>query len=371
VPPRFPPCENQAKVNGSTEIDVRPRTRGGSRRAIELTGAKGTAHHLFHDSPVNHSARARPNVLPLITVITPAFNAERFVAEAIRSVLSQTCADFEYLIIDDGSTDATATIAQEYAGKDARVRVLSNRANSGLSHARNEGLRCAEGRYVAFLDADDIWEPTFLARTLEEIERTPDVGAVFTWSLNFGEDIRSIVDAPRGGDYDFSDLFQGICPPRNGSCLLIDKRCFSEVGGFLTTLRVGADAEMWLRMSSRCSESLKRFRCIPDVLARRRVRSNSMSADFFTEERLKSWSYRLETYLACLPRERQFDVLFVHVSAVARMGNHHSSPWLDHWKRMARRTYRDELVRRSRAWHLLSFIPARLLLTMRDLVSRF
>jgi teichuronic acid biosynthesis glycosyltransferase TuaG len=342
--------------------------RGATNRATELTGAGGQ-HTILSTSPVKHSARARPNILPLITVITPAFNADRFVAEAIRSVLSQTCADFDYLIIDDGSTDATATIAQEFARTDARVRVLSNRANSGLSEARNEGLKRAEGRYVAFLDADDIWEPTFLARTLEEIGRNADVGAVFTWSLNFGEDVRSVVDAPRGGDYDFSDLFQGICPPRNGSCLLIDRRCFSEVGGFLTTLRVGADAEMWLRMSSRCSASLKRFRCIPDVLARRRVTSNSMSADFFTEERLKSWSYRLETYLACLPREQQFDVLFVHFSAVARMGNHDASRWLDHWKRMARRTYRDELVRRSRAWHVLSFIPARFLLTMRDLVS--
>jgi glycosyltransferase involved in cell wall biosynthesis len=307
----------------------------------------------------------------MITVITPAFNAERFIAEAIRSVLSQTFEDFEYLIVDDGSTDKTATIAQAYAAQDARVRVVSNGANNGLSHARNEGLEAARGEYVAFLDADDIWEPTFLARTQEEIHRSPDVGAVFTWSLNFGEGVRSVVDAPRGGDYDFHDLFQGICPPRNGSCLLIDRRCFSEVGGFLTTLRVGADAEMWLRMSSRCSESLRRFRCIPDALARRRVTSNSMSADFFTEERLKAWSYRLETYLACLPREQQFDVLFVHVSAVARMGDHDSSRWLDHWKRTARTTYREELVRRRRAWHLLSFMPARFLLTLRDLLSRF
>jgi teichuronic acid biosynthesis glycosyltransferase TuaG len=307
----------------------------------------------------------------MITVITPAFNAERFIAEAIRSVLSQTFEDFEYLIVDDGSTDATATVAQAYAANDARVQVLTGRENNGSYGARNEGLKRARGSYVAFLDADDIWEPTFLARTLEEIHRTADVGAVFTWSLNFGEGVRSVVDAPRGGDYDFHDLFHGICPPRNGSCLLIDRRCFSEAGCFLTTFRVGADAEMWLRISSRCSESLRRFRCIPDVLVRRRVVSNSLSADFFSEERLKTWSYRLETYLACLPREQQFDVLFAHISAVARMGNHDSSRWLDHWKRTARRTYREELVRRSPAWHLLSFIPARFLLTLRDLVSRF
>jgi glycosyltransferase involved in cell wall biosynthesis len=311
------------------------------------------------------------DALALITVITPAFNTERFIAEAIQSVLSQTFADFEYLIIDDGSTDATASIAQAYQSKDARVRVLTNRRNNGSYGARNEGLKAASGDYIAFLDGDDIWEPTFLARMLEEIQRTPDTGAVFTWSLNFGEGVREVVDAPRAGDYDFNDLFEGICPPRNGSCLLIDRRCFSEAGYFLTTFRVGADAEMWLRISSRCSSSLRRFRCVPDVLVRRRVVSNSLSADFFSEQRLEGWTYRLETYLGRLPRQQQFDVLFVHFSAVARMGNHDSSRWLDRWKRTARSTYRDELVRRSRVWHLLSFIPARFLLTLRDVYRVF
>ena len=306
----------------------------------------------------------------MITVITPAFNAEPFIAEAIQSVLSQTVVDFEYLIVDDGSTDQTAAIAQGYAARDARVRVLSNGANNGVSHARNKGIEAARGRYVAFLDADDIWEPAFLATTLEEIERSSDVGTVFTWSLDFTDSDRRVVDAPRSGDYDFHDLFQGICPPRNGSCLLIDRRCFSEVGGFVPTLRVGADAEMWLRISSQCSESLRRFRCIPVVLARRRVSSNSLSADFFSGERLKAWSYRLDTYLERLPRERQFDVLSVYVSAVARWGNHDCAPWLDRWKRTARRTYPRELAHYSRTWQLLSYLPARFLFTLRDLVAR-
>lgn len=301
----------------------------------------------------------------MITVITPAFNAERFIAEAIESVLSQTLVNFQYLIVDDGSTDATATIAQEYAAKDARVSVLSNRQNNGLSHARNEGLERANGRYIAFLDADDVWEPTFLARTLEEIDRS-DIGAVFCWSQNFGADVRSVVNGPRAGDYEFYDLFHGICPPRNGSCLLIDARCFSEAGSFLTTFRVGADAEMWLRISSQCSSSLRRFRCITDVLVRRRVVSDSLSADFFSQERLKAWTYRLETYLGCLPQEQQFDVLLVHVGAVARMGRHDCSPWLDRWKRTARKTYPHELVRHYRGWHLLTFLPARFLLALRD-----
>jgi len=300
---------------------------------------------------------------PLITVITPAFNAERYIAEAIESVLSQTLQDFEYLIVDDGSTDRTGTIAKEYAPRHPRVSVLSRRVNAGSYQARNEGLDRALGRYVAFLDADDTWDPAFLSTTFEAMRNSPDVGAVFSWSVNVGEDAGGIW-APRGGNYDFYDLFRGICPPGNGSCLLIDARCFCEVGRFLTTLRVGADSEMWLRISSKCSPPLRRFRCLPHVLVNRRITSSSLTADFFTESRLAAWTYRLDTYLGGLSREQQFDVWFAHFLEVALSGKRECSGWLDHWKRRARNAYPDQFMRRRRKWFLLSFVPARFLVPM-------
>ena len=305
---------------------------------------------------------------PLITVITPAFNAERFIAEAIESVLSQTLEDFEYLIVDDGSADRTATIAEEYAARHPRVSVLSRQVNAGSYQARNEGLERARGRYVAFLDADDTWEPSFLSTTFQEMTKSSDVGAVFSWSVNVGEDAGGRVWAPRGGNYDFYALFRGICPPGNGSCLLIDARCFSEVGRFLTTLRVGADSEMWLRISSKCSPPLRRFRCLPHVLVNRRITSTSLSADFFTESRLAAWTYRLDTYLGYLSREQQFDVWYAHFLEVGLSGNGECSDWLDHWKRKARDAYPDQFLRRRWKWFLLSLVPAGLLVPM---VRRF
>lgn len=100
-----------------------------------------------------------------VSIITPCYNGERFIAETIESVLAQTYAHWEMIIVDDGSADRTAQIAAEYAAKDGRVRVL-RQPNGGTASARNRALREADGRYIALLDADDLWEPDFLERQL-------------------------------------------------------------------------------------------------------------------------------------------------------------------------------------------------------------
>ena len=101
----------------------------------------------------------------LVSVITPCYNGERFLADTIESVLAQTHAGWELLIIDDGSSDRTPDIARQYAARDARVRFIAQE-NAGAASARNAGLRLARGRYIALLDADDVWEPCFLERQL-------------------------------------------------------------------------------------------------------------------------------------------------------------------------------------------------------------
>ena len=101
----------------------------------------------------------------LVSIITPLYNAERFVAQTIESVLAQTYPEWEMLIINDGSTDSSLTIAESYAMKDSRIKAFSQ-PNGGSASARNNGIRRAEGRYIALLDADDLWEPDFLERQL-------------------------------------------------------------------------------------------------------------------------------------------------------------------------------------------------------------
>ena len=110
---------------------------------------------------------------PLVSVITPAFNAGRYIGETIASVQGQTWRDWELLVVDDGSSDDTADRVREFLW-DRRIRLLSQ-SNCGVSAARNAGLRLARGSYIAFLDADDAWKPENLERKLHALTTTPSV----------------------------------------------------------------------------------------------------------------------------------------------------------------------------------------------------
>jgi len=109
---------------------------------------------------------------PVITVFVPAYNAEPYLSEAIESVLAQTFRDFELLVIDDGSRDQTRQIAEAWAARDSRIRVVS-RANRGRPATRNEAFELARGRYLAALDADDLATPQRLERQLAFMEANP------------------------------------------------------------------------------------------------------------------------------------------------------------------------------------------------------
>lgn len=103
---------------------------------------------------------------PVISVIMPAYCCERFIGEAINSVLSQTYQDFELLVIDDCSNDGTADIIREFAQRDLRVVYLHNEQNMGVAKTRNRGIGESRGKYIALLDSDDVWDPRKLERQL-------------------------------------------------------------------------------------------------------------------------------------------------------------------------------------------------------------
>lgn len=104
----------------------------------------------------------------MISVIMPAYNVENYIARSVESVLAQTSDDFELLVVDDGSTDGTGKIADDFAEKDSRVLVI-HRNNGGAAAARNSGLDLAKGEFVAFLDSDDLWDKAFLEQTYNKI----------------------------------------------------------------------------------------------------------------------------------------------------------------------------------------------------------
>ncbi|MGN6711819.1 glycosyltransferase family 2 protein [Anaerocolumna jejuensis] len=134
----------------------------------------------------------------LVSIITPMYNAERFVSNAIQSVLMQTYTKWEMIIVDDGSIDQSYKIASEHKNTDNRIHIIRLERNYGISYARNRAISQAKGKYIAFLDSDDIWLPNKLRTQVEIMERS---NAAFCFSSCYvidqnGDNVRKIRKVP-------------------------------------------------------------------------------------------------------------------------------------------------------------------------------
>lgn len=146
---------------------------------------------------------------PLVSIIVPAYNAACFLPETIASVLNQTYQNWEMLIIDDGSTDNTLSIAKSYAARDTRIKPLSLGYNSGIpAIPRNYGMRRAKGSYFSFLDSDDIWIPEKLQKQVYFLEENPGIFWLYTKYLieKDGKQLGIGPSKPKSG-YIFNNLF--------------------------------------------------------------------------------------------------------------------------------------------------------------------
>lgn len=124
--------------------------------------------------------------IPKVSVIMPAYNTEKYVGEAIESILNQTFSDFEFIILNDGSTDNTAEIVKEYAKKDKRIKFIDNKKNQGFIASLNQCLDVACGEYVAKMDSDDISLPERLEKQVKYLDENPNVGLVGAGYRAFG-----------------------------------------------------------------------------------------------------------------------------------------------------------------------------------------
>ena len=129
---------------------------------------------------VSHTADTSASA-PTISVVLPVYNGERFLAEAIDSILQQTFTDFEFIIVDDGSQSSAADIVSFYQRKDPRVRVHRHARNLGITAARNQGCRMARGTFIAVMDADDISLPSRFEKQVAFLRSHPEIAAVGAW----------------------------------------------------------------------------------------------------------------------------------------------------------------------------------------------
>lgn len=215
------------------------------------------------------------NGCPTVSVIVPAYNSERYLEAALRSVCAQTFQDFEIIVVDDGSTDGTAGLAEGFRQHDERIRVIHQR-NRGISAARNAGTAASYGRVVALLDSDDMWLPEYLERQLAVLEKHPGADIVSANAINFGG--RSDGElwkatAPGCRSVSLLDLIED----ETSVCIMsmFRRRVIDLIGGFDTTLRGSEDYDYWLRAAVHGLGIL--FNGAP--LAYYRRRPDSVSAD--------------------------------------------------------------------------------------------
>lgn len=182
-----------------------------------------------------------------VSVVIPVFNGERFIRDAIGSVLNQTFLPAKIVVVDDGSTDATAAIVSEYAPAVELVR----QANRGVAGARNTGAALCDTDFLAFLDADDYWYPTKLDRQLQALH-SGDFGFAHCGVLEIdekGNHLRTRLDG-RSGDI-ARDLvrFERSAVLGGGSAAVFDSTVFWSLGGFDTELSTAADWDLFVRIA--------------------------------------------------------------------------------------------------------------------------
>ena len=168
---------------------------------------------------------------PAVTVVMPAYDAERFIGDAVRSVLAQTFADFELLVADDGSTDSTVATARTAANGDARARIIDV-PHGGPAKARNAAIREARGATLAFLDADDLWEPDHLAKLVAGMEANPG-HFVYSNATKFGDGPEAPAHFPGYAPAtSFEDLYLQAHIPSPGA-VAVRTADVRAIGGFI------------------------------------------------------------------------------------------------------------------------------------------
>ena len=188
------------------------------------------------------------NRLHKVSVVIPAYNAQKFVRTTIDSVLNQTYPNYEVIVVDDSSTDNTQEILKSYGN---RIRWISQ-SHRGASAARNTGIRSSNGIYIAFLDADDAWLPQKLEEQVRLLDEHPEFGLVYSNveypSKENGFKLNHFVyKRPYSGKV-LEKLIAGNCIPT--SSVVVRRECFDKVGLFDESLTVSEDHDMWLRIAS-------------------------------------------------------------------------------------------------------------------------
>ncbi|MDR9895186.1 glycosyltransferase [Aetokthonos hydrillicola Thurmond2011] len=215
--------------------------------------------------------------MPLVSVVIPAFNAEKTIRQTIESAVNQTLTDIEIIVINDGSTDSTAKVIEIVT--DSRLQVFSY-PNEGVAVSRNRGISKAVGEFISFLDADDLWTPNKLESQVNALREHPEATVAYSW-VNFidtdGDFLYPGYRFTLTGDV-YSKLFvQNFLD--NGSNILVRTEALQTVGGFEQSVSPAEDWDIALRLAARYQ-----FVVVPEAQILYRLSANTLSSNLYRQE---------------------------------------------------------------------------------------
>lgn len=218
--------------------------------------------------------------VPIISVVMPVYNAEKYIVEAVDSILNQTYSDFEFIIIDDCSTDASYEILQSYAAKDNRIRLFKNDVNKKLPKTLNFGISQAKGKYIARMDADDISLPERFAKQIKFMESHPEIGVCGTWLVEFsktGE--KPVTPNITHEDIIVTMYFSNNCIAH--PTVMMKSSIFQQQNILYNENHMGIaeDYALW----NECLNNDVRFHNLPIILLRYRIHDNQTTSSNFTK----------------------------------------------------------------------------------------
>lgn len=201
---------------------------------------------------------------PTVSVVMAVYNGRRYLRQAVESILNQTFRDFEFIVVDDGSTDETAN--ELYTFTDPRLRILHNRENIGLTCSLNRALKVVQAPYVARMDADDVAQPQRLARQVQYLEEHPEVGLLGSAFELIDQDSVAVGLKMPPTDHDSLCSILLLENPLCHSSVMYRRELVEAVGGYDERYQCAQDYDLWLRFSR-----VSRVACLTDMLVQFRV----------------------------------------------------------------------------------------------------
>lgn len=244
----------------------------------------------------------------LVSVVIPVYNAESFIAGTIESVLSQTYKPIEVIAVNDGSTDSSLTILKRYRN----IKII-NQANQGVSSARNTGIKESKGDFIAFIDADDLWDKTKISKQMDIFYSNPDLSIVTTNLTRIDKNGIAIdfdvkIKIPLDIEFDPYQVLLSKGNPFIMSSAVVNKSACLSVNGF-SDIRLSADYDFWIRLAAQehlffvMSEKLTFYRELGDSLLH-----GSLEKEFGAQ--LNIFSYNISKYTKTSGRKRKAKIYY-------------------------------------------------------------